>query len=431
MTPSGRFLDGPPSSAQLRPAGRLWIVFVQLLLTALGLLASLTVAVKATAEARDAWDATASEALITGAYACFLCALPTFMMVCLSALAARSRNARLSLGLRACFHRQWHRDDPLAGVPSSVLDSAELAWRHEAAQVEHTTARLQRHAFLYGTFTSFTLSCPLLIVIEPIFRYALDAEVQPPHVWGAMAVSSAVAVTFTREVGRMLVREAGRDSSTSMMAWATRRLVLVVTGTILLVCLVLAAGDLKGVVRGGPGWILLGALMAVVGDRAVAAVDERAARLLGVQQPKRKELDDLRQIEGLSDEDARRLAEEGIDSVHALALFSTPRLFFNTPYTLNRICDWQDQALLLVRLGDKARLFREQLLVRGAIDAQRVAEEVLVLADGDEQLGQLARTLGLGSEQQARIVLRRIAEDEVITLLLVYRHACTETPHRR
>nr|QDA77041.1 hypothetical protein [Jahnella sp. MSr9139] len=431
ITPSGRLLEAPPASARLGPGGWFWVPFVQLLLAALGLLASFTVAMRAMAEAREAWKATAAEALITGAYACFICALPTFVMICLSVLAARSRNARLSLGMRASFHRRWHHGDPLAQVSPSILDDAELAWRHEAAQVEHTTARLQRHAFFYGTSASFMLSCTALIVLDPIFRFALDVELQPPHVWGALAVGSAVAVTFTREIGRILVREAGRDSSTPMMAWATRRLVLVVTGTILLVCLVLATGYLKGAVSGSPGWILLGALMAVVGERAVAAVDERAARLLGVQQLKRKELDDVRQIEGLSEEDARRLAEEGIDSVHALALFSTPRLFFNTPYTLNRICDWQDQALLVVRLGEKARLFREQLLVRGAIDAQRVAEELLALPPGDEQLEQMMRALDLGPEPQGRMTLRRIVDDQVITELLVYRHACCDGSARR
>ena len=65
-------------------------------------------------------------------------------------------------------------------------------------------------------------------------------------------------------------------------------------------------------------------------------------------------------------EDYARLIEEGVDSVHALAFFPTPRLFFNTRYSLQCICDWQDQALLLTYFGAaRAQLFRERLGIRG------------------------------------------------------------------
>ncbi len=48
------------------------------------------------------------------------------------------------------------------------------------------------------------------------------------------------------------------------------------------------------------------------------------------------------------------------------------------PYTLHRICDWQDQALLVaLTSAAKARLFREQLMTRGAIDAHRLAADFL------------------------------------------------------
>ena len=111
-----------------------------------------------------------------------------------------------------------------------------------------------------------------------------------------------------------------------MLAWATKRLLVTITGTILFSALAFAGElDQIDVFKRGFGSILLGAAVAVLGDRITLALNQRAAATLGIALPERSERNALHQINGLEDEDALRLGEEGIDSVHALALCATPK----------------------------------------------------------------------------------------------------------
>jgi len=126
--------------------------------------------------------------------------------------------------------------------------------------------------------------------------------------------------------------------------------------------------------RGRTGALLIGIGVALMGERILRVVTNRAASLLGLEGFASPEPGNLNIIDGLSEEDAARLAEERIDSIHALAFTPTARIFFNTVYGLPRICDWQDQALLIERVGrTNALLLREQFFIRGAIAARRFA----------------------------------------------------------
>ncbi|MFO0756665.1 MAG: hypothetical protein U0359_09250 [Byssovorax sp.] len=411
--------------------------FIQLVLFGLGLLGALGVfarAVTAPTLMRSSF-----ERLLFAAGVALLPALPLLLTLCLSRMVTHALDARVEYGRTATFEAHPGRR---RGADAWIVRSARRLWHHEAEQVTHASTRMREHAAFYGFVASAALSIVTMLLIAPAVAQTLD---NPGHdgryrVPIALAVGSAVAIAFLRDTGRMLVRAAHRDSSTPMFAWATRRLLLLISSTLLLCCMAFFSKDLEGLIKGATGWVLLGAAMAILGDRAVDAVDNRAARLLGVAPQRTRDEDDLRQIEGLGEDDRLRLAEEGVDSVHTLAFQWTPKLFFSTPYALHRICDWQDQCLLLVRLGpSRARMFREQLGIRGAIDASHAIEDILALPEGDEDAGDLMRMLGFPGDTQGRVALERIACDEGIARLEVFQRAIpgkkpegpTEVTHAR
>jgi hypothetical protein len=377
-----------------------------------------------TIRAANQMPLTSFERLLVGSAVAAIPLLPLLLTFCLSRMVTHSLDARLEYGRGATFEA---RPSKRSADDAWIARSARRLWSHEAAQVAHAGSRMREHAAIYGFVASWSLCFVAFLLVTAAFARQLDAAAAAGHyrVPFALAVGAAIATTFIREIGRMLVRAANRDSSTPMFAWATKRLLLIISGTLLLCCMAFVVEDLRALIKGTPGWLLLGVGMAVLGDRAVDAVDNRAARLLGVAQRRsRDDDDDLRRIDGLGDDDLVRLAEEGVDSVHTLAFQSTPKLFFSTPYALHRICDWQDQSLLLVRLGpSRARVFREQLGVRGAIDACHLVEDILALPEGDERAGDMMRLLGFPADAQGRAALERIVADESIARLDVFRRA--------
>jgi hypothetical protein len=123
--------------------------------------------------------------------------------------------------------------------------------------------------------------------------------------------------------------------------------------------------------------LVIGLAAGLFGPRALEPLKERAAGVLGVKSTNdgRQQLS-LSIINGLTEDVASRLAEEGIDSVHALAFTTTPRIFFSTPYSWERIADWQAQALLLEELGlARFARFKEQFPVRNVQEALKMLQD--------------------------------------------------------
>lgn len=231
----------------------------------------------------------------------------------------------------------------------------------------------------------------------------------------ALAAIAATVICFLGDAGQAIVRAAARDPGTRMYAWATRRFLLVITATVVFCTLLglgLAGETVKvALAQSTMGWLVVGAGMALLGDRALSTVNDRVANALGLPRPEEAVKSDLELIEGLSQAAAARLAEEGIDSVHTLALSSTRRIFFSTPYTLAEVCDWQDQALLIVHVGaEKAASCRQQLLLRGAGDLKRLAEKQDAASRARAQ-----QILGLSDAAQVDVVLARVAADPAVS----------------
>ncbi len=360
-----------------------------------------------------------------------VCMLPPILMWCIALIAQKSLNARLKFEIpldeengRGAEHAPDRRR-----LVRAVRERADKFWKYESIQTERARERFMFHATMYGFTSSATLMIGAWVSMKTLARVqALEAA--PWEVYGAIAVGTATAVAFSKDFVRMLVRASMRDCSTAMLAWATKRLVVAVVGTTLFVALAsTAASDaVNGLVKSGAGSVLLGASVAIVGEQITGALSDRAARVLGISLPKGTG-EGLKAIAGLEDDDILRLAEEGVDSVHALALCATPKLFFGTPYSLQRICDWQDQALLIARVGmSRARIFREQLMIRGAIDAQLLAQRLFPIsgAQGERDPSErdpLVIVLGFATDAQASAALQHLADDDAISQLAAFRTA--------
>jgi hypothetical protein len=356
-----------------------------------------------------------AETFVACSPAAVVCALPTLLSYSLIAAGQRSLETRLNFDVPA------GPSSPHEAEWAAAYVEARVRWRHEAAHVVLARRRIAQHGRLYGLLVTLLLGLCAMAAAPPVLL-GRPASSQPEKV--ALAVATAILINFARDLGRMAVRVANRDASSRMLAWNIKRLMMTAVGTLLLSGFAFA-GSLPEALQGPAGWLLIGGAMALFADQVMESVSDRFAALFGVKRPPPVDGESLRRLDGMGEDDLERFGEEGIDSAHALAMCSTAKLFFNTPYALQRICDWQDQALLVVRLGEaKARLFREQLQLRGAIDAQHLALDFLHPDRlDDKQREDLVKVLGFASEAQARRVLERLAADELIRQLACYRRA--------
>ncbi len=363
-------------------------------------------------------------------------ALPALLAICSSMLVER-RFARGEFSLELSF--------PATTPPRERADwkyKMEHMWSCEAGLMRESVQRMARHAAIFGFLGSAILiACSVILL-----RYAKgDDELR--HLI-ALSVGASTTVSFTLNLGQVLFRSASNDSTARMMAWSARTLLIVSVATVFFgVAFLSGSGDQtdsKGYLfQGYKGALIVGVAVALLGERILRAVKDRAASLLGVTTPATRSCD-LTLIDGLSDEDIERLAEEGVDSTHALAFFPTPRLFFNTTYSLQRLCEWQDQALLIARVGrTNAQLLREQYLIRGAVAARNLAREIcgrsksgqrtpdeapegvtaVPSEDGEDEgakLRALAKAMGFTGVNQAVLGMRSLVDDDAIERLELF-----------
>ena len=250
----------------------------------------------------------------------------------------------------------------------------------------------------------------------------------------SVGVGTTATVYYAVSLGSFLRRSANLDASARLFAGACRNLLLLIPSSFFLIGLTYS-NDPKSIFSGEIAAALLGVAIGLLGDRILGEVSERAAGFLGMKTLTPLHTSDLRQIDGLDDEDVTRLGEEGVDSVHALAFVPTPRLFFNTIYSLQCICDWRDQALMIEYMGPgKVQTFREKFMVRGALDARMIARQLLhrqeevatkyaLPAISGKDREEMAKILGFNGLLQMELALLTIAEDEIIARLAIYNRA--------
>jgi len=306
----------------------------------------------------------------------------------------------------------------LAPVSEVVRSKAQSMWIYERSRASTCyEAGLLPQVAVFGLLASSTLAfCVLGIHLPPKMLFPSLGGAPPTwHIWVAWTVLSTATTSFMLSIGRILVRVASNDATTRTFANAARSYGLCVVSAGLLACLTLS----DDAVRTAQMSIAMGIAVGLLGDRAFLAVSNRAAALLGAEAEVVESGLGLRVIEGVTGEDLQRLQEENIGSVHALAFAPVPRLFFNSSLNLRRICDWQDQALLQVYLGEsRTKALREHFQIRGAVDAQRLASSLDRLAPEGWQ--QLLASMSLPSEAHLRQLFARLEHDPRIDELRAY-----------
>ncbi|HEU4536604.1 MAG TPA: hypothetical protein VFS00_20910, partial [Polyangiaceae bacterium] len=236
-----------------------------------------------------------------------VCALPSLFSYSLIASGQRSLDTRLAFDVPAGPGSSGE------GSWGAAFTEARLRWRHEKVHVASARRRTEQNGRLYGFLVSLSLClCAMVAARSALF----GAAPTTPAERVALAVATALFITFARDVGRMAVRVANRDASSRMLAWNIKRLLMTVVGTLLLSGFAFA-GALPDTLQGPAGWLLMGGAMALFADQVMEAVGDRFAAVFGVKRPPPVDAESLRRLDGLGEDDLERLGEEGVDSIHA------------------------------------------------------------------------------------------------------------------
>jgi hypothetical protein len=226
------------------------------------------------------------------------------------------------------------------------------------------TLRIARHSYHHARIWGFlgTLAISVCVMVLANGSAGLAVPV-------AEAAAAAAAISTLLSFAQVLVRSAAHDASAQMFSCASRDLLTSVVVGVIATFLLNGTSSVPG--------LIVGLTAGVFGPRALDPLKQRAAGILGVKvgTDGRQQLT-LAMIDGLTDEVVARFGEDGVDSVHALAFTSTPRLYFSTPYAWERIADWQAQAVLLEELGlARFAKFKEQFPIRSVHEALDMLED--------------------------------------------------------
>ena len=259
----------------------------------------------------------------------------------------------------------------------TAVTFVEKSWDYEADRFSLSMARIGPSAILFGEMVTLLLTSAVVVAA---WGETLGASAHTSNVF-AVSLATAVGAAFLGQFAGILVRIAGQDFNAMMFAWASRLVVLVAIADAGLWILFVKAGAPQWIITYG-GAVLLGLFTALLGDRAIDLMLSKTGGVFGVSSPKPAAAASLTNIDGITDKEVDRFNEEGVLTIYDLAFAPTARLFFNTTHSLQRLCDWQDQALLLAYMGPvRTKALFDQLGIRGAIDLQALA--VLALAAGN------------------------------------------------
>ncbi|SEU25261.1 hypothetical protein SAMN05443572_10771 [Myxococcus fulvus] len=336
----------------------------------------------------------------------FLILLP-FGLTYTSLLSARSRLTRTRFELA-------HPPGNYSPTDQRILLSVQKSWSYERLLFRAALGKVGLHAQIYGLVTTLTLGLTYLICF-PLPKPTADGYTMVPLV--AVAAASAATVSFAIHFGRIVVRLASQDFNARMYSWATRSMLLSLCATVVAAMfLTPKAGSGAPLVQWFDRAVLLGATVAALGDQVLEFVVAKAASLFGIAVRNPAGAADLEQIAGLTQDDVARLAEEGIESTHGLAYVPTARLFFSTNHSLQRLVDWQDQALLLQWVGSaRAKSLADRLMVRGAIDLWGTVVALDAAPDDARRIA-LAQALGM-DESQVSSIVKLVEHDQVVRRL--------------
>ncbi len=327
----------------------------------------------------------------------------------------------LAWGLGVVAAREGLRLHTHSGTDPLIAEAVQKSWSYERDRYRRSVSRAQFYASAFGVIATLFLTCSeLLLRLRMNFVPDWEGKVQAL----ALSIMAATGTAFLLSFAKVTVRLSSHDFSARAFSWSTRSLVLSVV----------AAAGLLLALQTDVVWmaLLLGILAGVAGEHAMNLLLEKAPKILSLRPTYRQEgPSPLLVIDGIMAEHVDRLEEEGVLSISDLALVPTARLFFNTPYGLQMICDWQDQALLLMRVGrDRARDLFNQMGIRGAIALHRTVHDLLRAAPDDTKASRdaLQRAIRLDKEAPLDPMLKAIEDDEATLRVQVHRQSIVLEP---
>jgi hypothetical protein len=343
-----------------------------------------------------------------------LCAAPIGLMIWLT-LIAWNHDDRLS-------HTLSVRGGP---VPTPLLAS----WKIEAERAKKARSEVGTHAMLFGLLTSLALACASVLTLSSYLALLRAPEAaqggDSPHLSrflvGVM-ILSAVATSFITSFGQIAPRASRQDVGARLLGQASRSLLMV-----LLTAVALGSALVRNeTIRQPFEAIVGGTAVGVLGARIFETVQEAIGIVFGVSSGNDDDLEEFASIDGLNESERLRLAELGITSLQGLAFASPAMLFVATRYPWERICDWQDQALLFVVFGsDRAERWRVHLGVRGASQARQHAEQALA---ADSGLLLLAAELRYADDQTLRMALQGLRDNADVARLELWKGCAPVEP---
>jgi hypothetical protein len=122
----------------------------------------------------------------------------------------------------------------------------------------------------------------------------------------------------------------------------------------------------------------------------ISWIGAMAQKTLGQQRGIAKEMS-LSEVEGLSIWQQGRLKQENIENVQNLAAADIPTLVISTPFTVNQIIDWVDQAILLMYASPE----QFEALTKVGL---RCASDVLTAGSDNERQSQMTNATGLNED---------------------------------
>lgn len=390
-----------------------------------------------------------------------LCPLPPLIMIFVSSIAKDevqvnqifNVNSELdNVADRLCLpaaesknYKQWF---------SAFKEMVEANWTSASDRAEIRRGTLYTQGLLFGCIVFLIMSHCLIIFnfqwenhLANTYSSAPELKITKKLVdHDIMNLTLAVLISamayFCISLGRIIIRIAQRDVSDRTMAWAIRGLFMVIIATALLAFFNQNQKHLIG--DSYAAYILMGGFVAVLGEQALQIIADKIGKLLGFPSLQLEVSSDLGQLIGINELETLRLAEETIGSIHSLAFAPTSRLYFSMPFSLSRICDWQDQALLYECFGPvRAKQLQEQYLVRGAISAQALLAGIFLSENvrcpqnseetdnrtrnnealvNNEAQAKLISILGFSSLKHATIFTRELLYNDHVAKLLVYVH---------
>jgi hypothetical protein len=310
-----------------------------------------------------------------------------------------------------------------------VRERAETIWSYEMDKAHWSLARAEVFAAMWGTVASLAIASSLGVLLlthalEPA-RAALAARI-------AFAVVGATWVSFLLELSRLSIRTADDDATRRMFAEALRALILAIVSTLVLTLLP-SSFEMPMDLLGNPSAALgFGGGVAILGPPAYEWVRARLAAFFGFEQKRSETGTPLDTLGDIGSAELARLSEEGIGSVEALVNTPIPRLFLSTRFSLQRLVNWHDFGLLVTRIGaGPAADLRTRWGLRGSVEVRRI-----VLGGGDEGAkavlrGIFKKTMRVDGENEAELVIQRIARDDRVALVEVLRHTVLERNSER